>query len=73
MTPRTKYLKNNEFTYDFNSLPVGLFKVRAFIREHSGEKQSEDTAYIRIQDDKTAEFLTLESSAVLSNGGIKND
>lgn len=69
----TKYLKNNEFTYDFNSLPVGLFKVRAFIREHSGEKQSEDTAYIRIQDDKTAEFLTLESSAVLSNGGIKND
>ncbi|MDO5558458.1 MAG: glycosyltransferase [Oscillospiraceae bacterium] len=64
-----KYSKDISFIYDFSGAQANLYKIRAFIKHPDGSKESEDVAYIKINEDGTAQIMKSESSAVPAEKG----
>ena len=58
----SQYTSDPQFTYDFSALAPGKYKVRAFLMA-GGAKESEDTAYLYVKQDKTVTLLYSLSTA----------
>lgn len=58
----TNYSKDPCFSFDFATLEPGTYKVRAFVKK-DGDKNSEDTAFLRVEPSLYVTFLEFASKA----------
>lgn len=57
---QTKYTTDNKFSYDYNKINCGVYKIRAFIK-NDDEKQSENVAIIQKNNDGIISVIKMSS------------